>query len=702
MYFKGSVMTWLFIIIAVAAISFFLLTWKSAHAQLSNYILSDAHEFPALLPRSSQEIKKLSEDTQRLVKQELDKILAIPAQERTFENTVYSFDRIGNLCYGVPSRIIHLLSMVSPDSSIRESAAQEQQTLSSFSIDTLRQNKAVYQMFQDYVQQLKEKGEQLNTEQQYYLDEVMKGFKQLGLHLPDEQQATIKKLLKKTTELSITFEKNIAEDTKTLVVSQEELDGMDDAYRSQLTTNDEGKYVLKLSYPIYFPLMEYCHVESTRKKAYTLFNSRAYPQNIALLQELISTRAQLAQLLGYDSYAAFSISDEMAQSPKNVEAFLESLIAPGQKKIAEELAELKAELPESIELVDGKFKPWDFLYTQAHIKKKKYQIDEREIAEYFPMHQTITGLLHVYEKFMGIQFKQVSLQGLWDETLHTISVERCQNGQKKILGYLVLDLHPRANKYSHACQTTVIPSSYDHDQYRPGIAVVIANFPCATAQIPSLLKFNDVSTFFHEFGHALHALLGATHMLGFSGTAVKTDFVEMPSQMLEEWLYSKEILTMISHHYKTKEALPDHLIKKIINLKNFGNGHWVLRQTALSLLSLRCYKEDAIPDIEALMHDIFKSLTPYVLDVPENHFVSSFGHLTGYGAAYYSYLWSKIFALDLFYHIKEFGLLNADIGSKYVREILQPGGSKDPNILLETFLGRKPNSDAFFKDLGLQ
>ena len=477
---------------------------------------------------------------------------------------------------------------------------------------------------------------------------------------------------------------------------------MDDAYKAQLATNDEGQFVLKLSYPIYFPLMEYCSVESTRKKAYALFNSRAYPENIALLQELISLRAQLAQLLGYESYAAFSINDEMAQTPHNVETFLQSLMGPGHTKITQELAELTSDLPSSVELVNGKFKPWDFLHTQAHIKKQKYELDEREVAEYFSMHQTIAGLLKVYEQFMGIQFKQASLSGLWDDGLHTISVERCEGGKTKTLGYLILDLHPRANKYSHACQTTIIPSSYDHDHYRPGVAVVIANFPCATAQTPSLLKFNDVSTFFHEFGHALHALLGATHMVGFSGTAVKTDFVEMPSQMLEEWLYDKEILRMISHHYKTKEVLPDHLIEKIIRLKNFGNGHWVLRQTALALLSLRCYQAHQTQDIETLMHEIFKELTPYIVDTPENHFVSSFGHLTGYGAAYYSYLWSKVFALDLFYHIKEYGLLNPTIGSKYVRDILQPGGSKNPNILLENFLGRKPNSKAFFKDLGLQ
>lgn len=230
---------------------------------------------------------------------------------------------------------------------------------------------------------------------------------------------------------------------------------------------------------------------------------------------------------------------------------------------------------------------------------------------------------------------------------------------------------------------------------------MIANFPKSTATKPSLLKRGDVQTFFHEFGHALHALLGRTHTASLAGTNVKRDFVEMPSQMLEEWLTDASILKELSCHYVTGKQLPDELIERILSLKHFDSGSFVQRQLMLSLLALELYKDGEHKDIYALYKELFNRTRHFVAYEPEDHMYASFGHLTGYGAKYYGYMWSKVFALDMFDEIKKQGLLNPVIGKKYVTEVLAKGGSQDPDEMLKNFLGREPNQKAFLRDLGL-
>jgi len=229
----------------------------------------------------------------------------------------------------------------------------------------------------------------------------------------------------------------------------------------------------------------------------------------------------------------------------------------------------------------------------------------------------------------------------------------------------------------------------------------MANFPKATADKPALFTRNDVSTFFHEFGHALHAMLGRTALAGQAGTSVKRDFVELPSQMLEEWLWDRQILKMVSGHYKTGEPLSDELIDTILKLKTFDTGNFVQRQVMLSAIALNYYLPGADKDLYAILYDMSSTYRPQFARHHEDHFYASWGHLTGYAAGYYGYLWSRVFAQDIFEQIKHYGLLDHTIGKKYIDTIIGRGGSADPNQLLYDFLGREPSSDAFFKDLGL-
>lgn len=273
------------------------------------------------------------------------------------------------------------------------------------------------------------------------------------------------------------------------------------------------------------------------------------------------------------------------------------------------------------------------------------------------------------------------------------------------MGSIVLDLFPREGKFPCACQTTIIPSVYDKVGTRiPAVVLVIANFSKPTADQPSLLTHREVKTFFHEFGHALHSIFGATNLFGQSGTQVKSDFIELPSQMLEQWLWDKQVLRDISSHYKTNEKLPDALIDRMIAAKNVFIGTQIDRQINMAVYSLELYSAMGDVDSDQLDKKIAGLYSPYETYIPEAHQQASFGHLVDdlYASKYYSYLWSEVFAADIFDTIKQHGLTNSEIGTKYRDTILAKGGSADPEELLVNFLGRKPTQDAFLRSLGLK
>jgi len=644
-----------------------------------------------LFPQTTNELEQRTTKAITEAKQALDAILHEP-KNRTFDNTIRAYDTL-NRNLGIAGAAIHTIEMVHPDEKIRETAHAMIQKLQQFSIETLSNNIPLYKAITAYTDTADLSA--LTEEEQYFIKELLKGFKKSGLTLPEDEQKEIKKLKQELAEIELQFDTNITIDTRTIVVPAHDLIGLSEEFIASFPRTDEGLCILGIDYPTYFAVMDNCKIESTRETLWLAFNNKAYPINQAVLEKMIALRDTLAKKLGFASYADLIIDDEMAQNPTIVENFLNDIQKRAQIKAAQEIAQLKQELPEGVTLTkEGLLKPWDLAFVKNEYKKKHHTIDEQAIAEYFPMEHTIKMLLEIYEQFLGLQFKQLPTHNLfWHPDVQLIAV---YNDGKEI-GNLLLDLFPRPHKYGHACSITIVPAL----QGVEGVDVVLANFPKSTATQPSLLKRNDVKTFFHEFGHALHTLLGATEMSGFSGTAVKTDFVEMPSQMLEEWLYDPMILKKVSKHYKTGESLPDDIINKIIALKNFDSGDITLRQLTFGYMSLNYYKEGTHKDLTAIKHAAYTLTRPYLITIPDEHFEAGFGHLNGYSAQYYGYMWSKVFALDMFAHIKEQGLLNPVIGKKYIKEVLGKGGSKHPEILITNFLGRAPNSHAFFTDLGI-
>jgi thimet oligopeptidase len=667
-------------------------TWENPMA-INVQTIQDAS---ALFPRTTQAIEQLIHRALEDAQQRIETILNVSGQ-RTYVNTVKPLDELFGLSdIAIAESLLQLLEMVSPDGAIRKAAHDGVLTLQEFSIDSINNNVELYRALQEYVAT---SWQELTDEQNYFVTETLKSYKRAGLDLAEAVLEEVRTLKKELAALTSEFEKNISEDATTVCVDRAGLTGLAYDFIKALSVKEDGQYELTLDYPTYFAVMDNCCVAATRKKLYLAFQNRAYPVNEAILKAIIKKRDQLAKKLGFASYAELDLDSQMVKTPQTAQAFLDELVTKIEQKAEQEFCELTNELPESVILsANNKLWPWDSAYVMNQYKKRQYTIDEDQIAEYFPMEATIKGLLAIYSQFLSLDFKEVFVNNMWHEDVTCVSISH--KGSDKVLGYIFLDLYPRANKFSHACHGCIVPATFSDGAPTKGISIVIANFQKATADKPPLLKRSEVQTFFHEFGHAIHSRLGRTELASFAGTCVKTDFVEMPSQMLEEWLTDFAIIKQLSAHYQTGESLSDEQIRNILRAKNFGQASWVTRQAWLARLSLNLFLEGEDTDPHATMLAVQK-IDKHTEGSKESHMYNSFGHLGGYGAKYYGYLWSKVFALDLFETIKEHGLLNSDIGCKYVDLVIGKGGSKDPSDLLQDFLGRSPTQDAFLRDIGV-
>jgi thimet oligopeptidase len=683
----------LLVVFPLAAVSCFLTCFVNEKDTTMVSRISNASDIKNVFPSTVGEIKEKSEFAKRTVLAQLNAI--VNADEKSWISVGDSLDRIVDLIYPTAAAL-EVLMYTHPEAEIRQAAQAAVVDITQFLVEHVELNKELYDVFKEYASDVAPK-EDLSDEKKYFVKETLKDFERSGLGLPEDKVLKVKQMLKDLANLSQQFEVNIATDNRTVLVEEEELKGLPENFIKNLK-KDGQLFVLGMDTPTYTAVMEDCAVATTRKKMSKAYSNRAYPANVQVLQDVLNKRDKLAKDIGYSSYAHAALDKLMAGNPEVAYKFLHELFEKAEPKAQKEFKEWVQELPESVVLTDdGKLHPWDMAYLKAQYKKK-HLVDENELKQYFPMENTVKQLLSIYEKFFNLEFKFSDTKDLWHQDIQLIEV--LQDG--KTLGYILLDLYPRDNKYTHACHCTVIHSVKRHGMDSPALSVLIANFPKSTEDEPSLLKFWDVRTFFHEFGHAIHALLGRTEQFSFSGTSVKRDFVEMPSQMLENWLQDKEILKMVSKHYQTGKSLSDNQIDKIVQLVKFDSGNFITRQVGLALLSLDYHAEGKNKDLDAIATKISNVVAPQVERDDENHFWASFGHLTGYSAGYYGYLWSDVFSKDLFEHIAEEGLLSPEAGKKYSEAILAPGGSKEPSLLLVEYLGRKPSQKAYLKTMGLE
>lgn len=621
------------------------------------------------------------------------KIIQVESNDRTFSNTLKGFDDINYELTDL-SQKVQLIGSTYEDDSTRTKAQEGLEKLSLFQ-NNLYLNEGLYNALKQYA--ATEEAKTLAPNKQKYLRESILLFEKNGMRLSAAERKELESLNQKLVYFSTEFDKNIAESKDSIAYTEAQLKGVPDDIKAPWKRGDD-QHVVYINIPNSLNIAKYASVGDTRHSMYVRSSQRAFPKNIAVLDSLFYYRNIFAQKLGFKSFAAYTVADKMASTPANVWAFEKDLVAKLAKATTKDIDEMR-ELKQQLKLEqDTSFYAWDVSFYKNKLLDTKYQLNTDEVKRYFEMNNTINGMFQVYEQLFSISIKEAK-QPVWQRNVK--SYEMYKNGKKT--GSFYLDLYPRKNKYNHfACFPISFYYKGQHADILP-VAALVCNFAEGTAEEPSLLNHSEVVILFHEFGHLVHMMLSRSDLASQSGFSLKQDFVEAPSQFLENWCWEYEALKMFARDYKTGEVLPESLFNKMKQTKMVGSALSNTFQLYAGILDFTYEdKYDSIKDIgiTQVSHDLF-SINQLPVD-EENHFICSFPHLTGYGAQYYGYLWSKVFAQDMFTAFEKNGIMDTGTGSRYRNEILEKGASLEEMDMLRNFLGREPNSKAFLRSLGIQ
>lgn len=642
----------------------------------------------------AQDLAPAEAEARVKLEKDLAALIAIPQEERTFENTIMGYERAFDN-YGNALGMSGFLSYVSTDKQFRDAANDLQMQISQYMVDVATR-RDVYKAIREYT----DTNPRLDPVQAKLVKEMLIGFKNSGMDLNDADLEKFKALNKEKAEYIIKFDKNIQEYKDPLAVTQEQLRGLGEDYIQKLSKTDDGKYLVTLDYPDYVPFMQNADDEQARKELEFKFNRRGGQENVELLEKTLTLRREIARLLGYKNHAELRLEDRMAKNPKTVMAFLKDLqkkLKPlGKKEDKEMIAYKNSKTGKNSRTLYS----WESGYWSNKFRKENLELDSEKIKEYFPSQVVIDGMLDLFGGVFGITFEPVNIP-VWHPDVKAFKIKDKASGE--LVAYFYMDLYPREGKYKHAACFGLVEGEEKQDgTYQIPFVAIVANLNKPSGDTPSLLKHSEVETLFHEFGHVLHNALTKAKYSAFSGTSVSWDFVEAPSQMLERWAWDPQVLKKISKHYKTGEALPDDLIKRMIAAKNFGAGGMYLRQDFFAQYDMSLHTADTTPDTTKLYFELTKKIRGLPLTkgtIPQ----ASFGHIMGgYDAGYYGYLWSEVIAEDFFGEFKKNGIFNPETGLKFRREILEKGGTLDEEKMVENFLGRPADNKPFLKSIGLE
>ena len=646
-----------------------------------------------------------------ITKQEVSLISKNP-DTPTFKNTVEALENTGGALDRATSIFFNLNSAETNDQ-IQQIAQEVSPLLSNFSNDLLlnqelfKRVKTVYDHKQTY---------SLSGEQQMLLEKQYKGFARNGANLSEQKKAQLRSIDTQLSKLGLRFGENVLAQTNAfelLLDKQQDLAGLPEGAKeaAKQVAVEKGKkgWVITLDYPSYVPFMKYAQNRALRKKLALAFGARAFQEkgqnNQQHVLDIVKLRYQRAQLLGYESHAHFVLEDRMAQSPQKVHAFLNELLVKARAAAQKEFDELEA-FAKKLDSID-QLQKWDSTYYAEKLKQEKFSLDDEQLKPYFKLENVINGVFTVANKLFDLEFKE-------DPTIDTyhpdVKTYRVLGTEGKLIAIFYADFHPRAGKRGGAWMTSykpqqiiVTPDGKGVINDRPHISNV-CNFTKPTATKPSLLTFNEVTTLFHEFGHGLHGMLANTKYKGLSGTNVSWDFVELPSQILENWCYEKQTLELFATHYKTGEVIPMELIDKIKASATFHQGMQTLRQLSFGLLDMAWHGSDPskITSVKDFENNAFGDTALYP-DTPNTCMSTAFSHIFqgGYSAGYYSYKWAEVLDADAFAYFKNEGIFNKKVASKFKDFVLSKGGTQDPMKLYIKFRGQKPNPDALLERAGL-
>jgi len=642
---------------------------------------------------TGEEILKVADDILESKRDAYKAIKAIKAQERTFENTVYALESSNHILWELHA--INLLMNVSPSQEIRDTAQ--------ISIDRVEKELVNIEYDEDIYQAIKEyeaRKEVIkeNDSAKLFAD-MLREYKRMGFALSADKRETVKKNLKRLSELSSEFSKNINEYHDSISVTFEELDGLSEGYIANLKRDGEH-YRVSLDYPELNPFLENAKNSDKRKELAEKSLRKGGVRNMEILKEVVQLRDENARVLGYEHHADFKLEIKMAKDAKTVFAFTHELIDKMQSGFAKELSELKR-LKHTIAPNEGDdVYLYDVAFLSNELKKERLNMDTQKIAEYFPLQKVLQGMFEVYEILLSVKFEKVSAYPVWHKDVEVYAIREL-NGD--IIAYFLLDLYPRAGKYGHAAVFEIITGhrkSFSDDEYIAPVACMLTNFPKPNAKHPSLMNHSEVVTLFHEFGHVMHETLTKARYRSQAGFSVAWDFAEAPSQMLENWAWNEDVLAKISGHFQTKESLPKDMIAAVVRAKNFMVAYATMRQMVMASFDMELHTRG----IEGELNEEYAQMVTQTMGIllpQEQIFLAGWGHLMGYDAGYYGYMWSLVYAADMFTRFEKEGVLNAKTGMEYRKWILEKGSSQDEMSLVEGFLGRTASNDAFLRSKGL-
>ncbi len=622
--------------------------------------------------------EKIETDRLAAGQRAIDTLLAVKGP-RTIENTLIPFDEAvrQNNSAGY---LAGLMEQVHPDAGFRDHATA-MLTKASAAQTAIALNREVYATLAALDLS------QADAATRHYVQHQLLQFRLAGVDKDDATRARLKKLNDQATEQQSLFDRNISDGQKAVEADPSELDGLPQDYIDRHQPAADGKVRITTNYPDALPVFRFAKSDSLRRRLTVAFATRAYPKNQEVLTSLLKTRYEIATLLGYSNWADYNAADKMIAKGHNIADFIEQVDEASRPLAQREFEMLLAEKQKTN---PGAKEIWDYerSYLSELVRRSRYDFDSQSVRPYFPFMQVKQGILDTAADLFHVIFQQDPNVPSWDPSVETWIV--IDNG--KPIGRFYLDMHPRLGKFSHAEMAPVLDGI--RGKQLPE-AILVCNFPVPTATDPGLMDYGDVETFFHEFGHLMHHILGGQQpWAGISGISMESDFVEAPSQMLEEWLRSPQVLAKFAHHYKTGEPIPAELVARMNRANAFGRGAWASRQNALTAISYKIYKtkpEDV--NLDAVTLEATRRYTLFT-PLPETHQWASFGHLGGYSSAYYTYLWDKVIAEDFFLQFDHQNLLAGDAPMKYRRVVLEPGGSMSANDLVKNFLGRPQNMTA--------
>jgi len=636
--------------------------------------------------------------------QEIKAIVENP-EAPTFENTIVALDNSGEILNRV-SGVFFALTSADTNDELMALESKIAPMLSEHS-DNIYLNEALYQRVAKVCEQEKSGAIQLTTEQHYLLEKYRKAFERSGAALDKEKQARLREINKELSTLTIDFSNHVLADNnafKLVVDKQEDLAGLPEAVIAGAASEAEaqgekGKWVFTLQESSRTPLLQYAQNRELRKQiyqAYTSLGNRSNENdNKEILKKILTLRVEKAQLMGYDTYAAYVLADNMAKTPENVLDFLHNLWGYSIQNAKKEAAELQQIMDK--EGKGEKLEAWDWWYYAEKLRQQKYNLNEDEIKPYFSQEDVQKGLFYVVNKLYGITLTPTDTVPVYNKDVKTYIVN---DADGSFLGLFYCDYMPRASKQSGAWMSNFREQK---EGVRP-LIYNVASFTKPAGDTPSLLTIDEAKTMFHEFGHALHGMLSQCKYQGVSGTAVAQDFVELPSQIMEHWTVEPEVLKVYARHYKTGEVIPDELVAKIENQALFNQGFMTTELLAAALLDMEFHNLTTTEGLDVMAFE--KQLMDKLGLIPQiapRYRATYFRHIMGgYDAGYYSYLWAERLDADAFEAFKEHGIFDPATAKAFRQNILEKGGSDDPMKLYETFRGAQPSLEPLLKNRGLK